>query len=220
MSATGAHLLKRPCVLIGAGGHARVVADLLRLQGAKIAGLYDADTGRHGTLAFGLPVLGDDAAALALPPSSVWAINGIGSTGPVTTRRSVYERFTAAGFEFPPLVHPSACLSTEAVLEPGVQVMAGAVVGPGARLGENSLVNTRAVVEHDCQIAAHAHVAPGATLCGRVIVGRSAHIGAGAVVIQGIAVGDGALVAAGAAVVRPVPAGGKVAGVPAREYGA
>jgi UDP-perosamine 4-acetyltransferase len=207
-------------VLIGAGGHARVVADLLRILGAGIAGVYDADPGRHGTVAFGLPVVGGDDAALALPPASIWAINGVGSIGPATTRCAVYERFTAAGFEFPALVHPTACLSPDAALESGVQVMAGAVVGPGARLGENSLVNTRAVVEHDCRVAAHAHVAPGATLCGGVVVGRAAHVGAGAVVIQGMAVGDGALVAAGAAVVRPVRAGGRVAGVPAREFGA
>lgn len=212
-----ARIGERPCVVIGAGGHAHVVVDALRRLGASIAGLYDADVGRHGTDCFGLRVLGDDEAALKLDPSGVWMVNGIGSTGPVTTRRIIYERFTRAGFEFPPLVHPAACVSASAGLEQGVQVLAGAVVGPGAHLGENSLVNTRAVVEHDCRIAAHAHVAPGATLCGAASIGCAAHVGAGAIVIQGMAVGDGCLVAAGAVVVRDVSSGARVARVPARE---
>lgn len=217
MTFPATRLAERPCILLGAGGHARVLLDVLRFHGATVAGAYDADASLHGGTLLTVSVVAGDEAALALDPSRVWAVNALASIGPVVARRTLYERFVAAGFQFPPLVHPSASVSAFAELAPGAQVLAGAVVGPAAAVGENAIVNTRAIVEHDCRIAAHVHVASGATLCGGVSVGPAAHIGAGAIVVQGVSVGAACLVAAGAVVVRDVPDGRRVAGVPARE---
>jgi UDP-perosamine 4-acetyltransferase len=216
VTAAAARLIERPCIVLGAGGHARVVVDLLLLHGATVAGLYAPDASLRGQSLLGIEIRGADDAALALDPSRVWAVNGVASLGPVVTRRMIYERFVAAGFQFPSIIHPSATVSASARLAGGVQVCAGAVVGPAASVGENGIVNTRAIVEHDCRIAPHAHIAPGAVLCGGVAVGVGAHIGAGAVVVQGLSLGMSCLVAAGAAVVEDVPDHGRVAGVPAR----
>jgi UDP-perosamine 4-acetyltransferase len=99
----------------------------------------------------------------------------------------------------------------------GVQIMAGTVVQPGSKIGDNTILNTRSSVDHDCEIGAHVHIAPGVTLSGGVRVHDDAHIGAGAVLIQGVEVGASSLVAAGSVVIHAVPANTRVAGMPARK---
>ncbi len=217
MKTSSTDLLARPCILLGAGGHARVLLDLLAVCGAQVAGLYDQNPALHGQQMLGAPIKGFDDAVLELDPKSVWLINAIGSAGPVVLRKKIFERFRDAGFEFPTLVHPAACVSRFAVLEPGAQVHAGAIIGAQATIGANTIVNTRAVVEHDCAIAPHVHLAPGVTLSGAVRVGSASHVGTGATVVQGITIGASCLVAAGAVVTVNVADGLSVMGVPARE---
>ncbi len=206
-------------IVVGAGGHGRVVADALALAGARLMGFADADPARAHDLPAGA-YLGADDAVFAYDPAEVMLANGVGGAGSTQRRREVYERFAARGFRFAVVVHPAAVVARSARLEPGAQVLAGAVVQPGAVVEADAIVNTRASVDHDCRIGAHAHIAPGATLCGEVTVGPGAHIGTGASVIQGVTIGAGALVAAGAAVVGDVPEGVRVAGVPARRMDA
>lgn len=203
--------------ILGAGGHARVVADALLAAKLSIAGFVDTDAATHGTSILGHGVLGGEDVVLGRDSNGLVLANGLGSTGDSEPRRALFERFSAAGFRFVAVVHPSAVIGRDVRLEEGAQVMAGAVVQPSATVGRNAIVNTRASVDHDCRIGDHAHVAPGATLSGNVRIGPGAHVGAGAVVLQNVRVGAGACVAAGAAVIRDVPDGALVAGVPARE---
>lgn len=205
-----------PVLVIGAGGHGRVVADALRVAGRKVLGFVDAAADLEGMRIDGLPVLGGDTLLEDYPPASVMLANGIGSTVSTATRRQVYERLTASGFQFETVRHPSAIVSTSAVLSSGAQIMAGAVVQPGAVIGEDTIVNTGALIDHDCVIGRHCHLAPGAVLSGSVRVGDGCHIGAAASVIQDVTIGADALIAAGAVVVGDVAAGVRMAGVPAR----
>ena len=161
----------------------------------------------------GLPVLGSDAFLQGYLPASVRLANGIGST--VLRTPPVYERLTAAGFQFETVRHPAAVASS-AVLSTGAQVMAGAVLQPGVVIGEDTIINTGALIDHDCLIGPHCHVAPGAVLSGGVRIGDGCHIGTAASVVQGVTIGAEALIAAGAVVVGDVPAGARMAGVPAR----
>ncbi len=210
-----------PVIVVGAGGHAAVVADTLLAAGRTVLGFVDGDPTKHGTRVLGLPVLGDDAALDAHRGGGVELANGIGgpgstpSVGQGTLRRRVQHRLSALGWTFVAVRHPGAIVSRFAVLGPSTQVLAGAVVQPCATVGDGAIVNTRAVVEHHAQVGAFAHIAPGAVLCGEVQVGEETHVGAGAVVRQGIHLAARVVVAAGAAVARDVHSG-IVAGVPAR----
>lgn len=207
----------RPIIVLGAGGHGKVLIDALIARGAPLIGITDPDEKLHGLRLLGIPVLGADDTVADHGADDVVLVNGIGSTWFSDSRRVLYDRFVDAGYTFRTVVHPSAVISPDAEIADGVHIMAGAVVQAGCKISVNSIVNTQSSVDHDCVIGAHVHIAPGAVLGGDVTVGEGTHIGAGATVIQNIGIGAGALVAAGATVVLDVPAGARVAGTPARQ---
>ena len=202
-----------PFILLAAGGHAKVVLDLLRRCGHTVKGVCDPGlvAGGH-RLWRGVDVLGDDSALHDWSPDHVSLASGLGSLPGQAVRQRIYEKLTSAGYRFPALVHPTACLGEAVQLADGVQVMAGAILQADTRIGENSLINTGARIDHDCQIGRHVHVAPGATLSGKVEVDDGAHIGTGATVIQGLTIGQGSVVGAGTTVIRNVPAAHQVTG--------
>jgi sugar O-acyltransferase (sialic acid O-acetyltransferase NeuD family) len=203
-------------IIVGAGGHAAVVADALLAAGQHVLGFVDNDESRHGRELCGLRVLGDDAVLAGHDPARFSLANGIGGTKGEALRAAVQRRLETAGWQFVTVRHPSATVSPFAKLGPGVQLMANSVVQPGASLGAGCIVNSAAVVEHDVQLGAFVHVACNATLCGGVRVGEHSHVGAAAVVRQGVRLGDATVVGAGAVVVSDFQGGGTLTGVPAR----
>lgn len=205
-----------PILILGAGGHGRVVASALSLAGRKILGFLDADRDLWGTHIGQLPVIGGDDRLQNFSPDAVRLVNGIGSTGAPDLRKAIFEKLRNQGFLFETVVHPSACIATGVILDEGVQIMAGVVIQVGARIGCNVIVNTGAIVDHDCVVDAHSHVASGAALSGGVNVGSCCHIGTGSVMIQSVSLGEESLVAAGAVVTRSFPAHSFLVGVPAR----
>lgn len=205
-----------PVIILGAGGHAKVLIEALLASSAVIAGVVDPDLTLLGTTIHGVPVLGGDDVVNEFPPSEVQLVNGLGSVGLPVKRQQIFERFKGMDYNFATVVHPSAVVASDAELAEGAQVMAGAVIQPGCSIGINSIINTRASVDHDCSIGDHVHIAPGVTLSGGVTVGQTGHIGTGATVIQGIHVGAGSVIGAGALVLKDVPPSVTVVGVPAR----
>ena len=205
------------CVIIGGGGHARVLIDCLAAADPTLRlALLDSDSTLWGKTILGVPVLGnDDKLAELARRGTAYFVVGLGATGDNRRRRELFER--ARGLNLRPFSvrHPLAIVSRSAEVLDGAQLLPGCIVNTGARIGVNVIVNSGSVVEHDCVIGDHAHVATGALLAGAVCVGEGAHIGAGAVVRQGIRVGGGAIVGAGAVVVKDVPDGAVVIGVPA-----
>ena len=200
-------------ILIGAGGHAKVVLDMLHFAPVKVLGvicpmLYSKQVKQWR----GLAVLGDDEALSRYTTAQVKLVNGVGMMPQSQTRRRLFEPARQAGFEFINLVHPSAVVSGTVHLGQGVQVMAGAVIQADSKIADNVIINSRAVIEHDCLIAAHCHIAPGAVLCGQVTAEEQVFVGAGATVIQGIHLGVGALVGAGTVVVKDLAANAMVRG--------
>lgn len=206
------------CVLLGAGGHAKVVIDCLRSssnsQQLDLVAL-DQTAGMWGTSIMGIPIVGDDE----MLPKLV--ARGVGYficclAGKNEIRARLFEAASQLGLRPMSVRHSSAIVSPYAQVEEGCQLLPACVVNAGARIGANVIINTAAVIEHDCSVADHAHIATGARLAGGVRVGRGAFIGAGATVKQTLCIGERAVVGAGAVVIREVEPAAVVAGVPAR----
>jgi sugar O-acyltransferase (sialic acid O-acetyltransferase NeuD family) len=213
--------MRTAVVGIGAGGHAKVLIDILQLMGGfKITGLTDSRAELRGKSLNGIPVLGSDELLCDLfrggTESAFLGVGGVGNNHP---RAEIFERVRRIGFEFINALHPSASIARSVVMETGVAIMAGAVVNPDAHVGCNVVINSGAVVEHDCVLGDHVHVGPGAALAAAVKVGRYSHIGLHAAIKQGVSVGEDVVVGAGAVVLHDVPAGDVVLGVPARAKG-
>jgi UDP-perosamine 4-acetyltransferase len=211
--------MSTPLIVIGSGGHARVLIEALQLRGVRILGALDRDPARRGQSVLGVPILGGDEVLAQHAPGQLKLVCGVGSVAPGSAREVIHQRWRDRGYEFEGVLHPSAVVARDVRLR-DAQVMAAVVIQPGVELGANVILNTACVIDHDCAIGDHAHISPGATLCGAVRIGRGAHVGAGATVVQGIEIGEGAFVYAGAVVTRAVPARIRVAGVPAREVAA
>jgi len=209
--------VNKPIIIVGAGGHAKVVADALLSCGCTVLGLTDPDPALQGLAVLGLPVLGDDGALAGYPPATIELVLGVGTVRVSPHRRRIFERFKMAGYSFATVVHPGAVIGREVTLGEGCQVMAGAIIQTGSQLGSNTLVNTSASIDHDCRIADHVQIGPGAVLGGGVEIGGDSCVGAGATVIQGIQVGSGVQVGAGAAVIRNCANGSRIVGVPGKE---
>jgi sugar O-acyltransferase (sialic acid O-acetyltransferase NeuD family) len=208
--------MKVPVIMIGAGGHARVLISSLNALRREIIGILHPDLTLIGQSMAGINIIGNDDKVLEYAPDSIELVNGIGSTSSTEKRKAVYMKFKNDGYLFAAVVHPSATIMTDVQLGEGAQVMAGALVQTGCVIGDNAIINTGAIIDHDCLIGAHAHIAPGAVLSGEVQVGAMTHIGTAATIIQGIKIGSEAIIGAGAVVIKDVLPGKKMIGNPAR----
>ena len=188
-----------PALIMGAGGHGKTVAELLRFSSlAYVKGFIDPNI-PVGTLVHGFPVLGADSDVKQIvgdvPHIGVIAFGFLNPTA--QDRIDMFKQCVENNLLLPPIVHPTAFVDPTAVLGAAVQVHAGAHVGADAVVAEGTVINTKAVVEHDCQIGKHAFIAPGALLAGGVHVGAECLIGMGAPLFAGISIGAGVTVNSG-----------------------
>jgi sugar O-acyltransferase (sialic acid O-acetyltransferase NeuD family) len=195
-------------VVIGSGGHAKVVIATARAAGFTVAGVVDDDPARWGQHVLGVSITGPAAPVLDDP--NAFAVLAIG------VNRARQRRAAGARCQLATVVHPSAIIDPSVAIGPGSVVFAGAMIQPDAVLGAHVIVNTGASVDHDCVLGDFVHIAPGVRLAGNVTLQAGAFLGIGAVAIPGIRVGVWATVGAGAVVVRDLPAECVAAGVPAR----
>lgn len=202
-------------LILGAGGHGRVVADAAERSAdswTEIAFLDDRfpELARSGAWRV-IGRLGELAGFAAQYEACIAAV------GDAALRLGLLERASAAGFTVPLIVHARATISAHARLEPGTVVAAGAVVSVGAKVARGCIINTGATIDHDCRLAEGVHVCPGAHLAGGVEIGARSWFGIGAVARQGVHIGADATVGAGAVCIENVRDGVVVSGVPARE---
>lgn len=192
-----------PVYVVGAGGHARVVIDLLTRGGVAIAGIIDRSPAVPSLR--GVPVLAEDA---PLPPEAEFVI-AVGDN-------AVRERLARARRRFCTGVHPASTVATDASLGPGTVIMAGAVVNAGARIGRHCIVNTGAIVEHDCVLEDFVSIAPGAVIGGAAQVAHGSAVSIGATVLHGVRIGRHVVLGAGAVATEAVPDNVVAFGCPAR----
>lgn len=204
-------------VLVGAGGHGRVVlSTLLALGSFRIVGFVDSHL-KPGTSVNGIKVLGNDEVLSEVYRQGCHqAFISVGSVRDTSIRRRLFEKLTSHGFLLPSLVDPKAVVADSALLGPGAYVAAGAIIQSGAVIGKNVIVNTGAVVDHDCSVGDFVHIAPGATVSGGGQIGEGSHIGTGSSVIEGISIGKQTIIGAGSVVVGNIPDFCKAFGNPCR----
>jgi len=205
-------------LILGAGGHAKVVAETALASGAtsRVAFLDDRSTGPDEcSPVLGWPVIGPLAWSLQ-PDTQAQFAAAVVAIGHAATRLHWIEQLQAAGYSLPVLVHPMAWISPSAQIGPASVVFAQAAVQALANIGIGAILNTGCSVDHDVQLANGVHICPGACLAGEVQVGARSWIGIGASVIQQVCIGADVTVGAGAAVLCDLPDGVTAVGVPAR----
>ena len=203
-------------IVIGGGGHAKVIINIL-LKDGKYDLIGYTDRNDRGEI-LGVAYLGDDPAlekVLTVHPGCR-AVLGVGNVEVSGRRREVRDRTAGLGLSFPEIVSPDATVARDVKVGEGTVVFDGAVVNPGTEIGEFAVLNTGCRVDHDCRVGDFVHIAPGATVCGGVTVGDNSMIGAGATVINCRTIGEDCFIGAGAVVVDDCREAGTYLGFPAR----
>lgn len=204
-------------VVVGGGGHAKVVISLLKkIRAFRILGYTDLRD--QGPLS-GVDYLGSDEVLMGLVRGAerCSAVVGVGQIRLSAIRRQLYEKLMGMGFLLPAIVSPDAVLNSDVAVGSGTVIGDGVVINTGARIGIGSIVNTGCIIDHDCEVGDYVHVATGAVLSGGVKVGSGSMIGAGATVIQYRTIGENCLIGAGSVVVNDCLLPGSYFGVPARK---
>jgi len=205
-----------PVIVIGAGGHAKVLIDILLSLSIKVLGMTDPDPEKSPSSILNIPVIGNEDIISKYATNEIRLVIGFGSIRVTSARERAYLFFKGKGHTFANVIHPSSVIASEVHLGEGVQIMAGTVIQPGCNIGSNTIVNTCTSIDHDCKVGDHVHLAPGVTLSGNVIIGKRTHVGTGATVIQKIQIGRDSLIAAGSLIIRDIPNNVTAMGVPAK----
>jgi acetyltransferase EpsM len=192
--------------ICGAGGHAKVVLEILEVLKNNCAGIFDDNPDMKELL--GYPVLGSWDPALAGDEAKV--ILAIGNNA---VRKKLAETMSC---EWTNAIHPSANISTRCSIDPGTVVMAGVSINSCVSIGRHAIINTNASVDHDCKLGDYVHISPNAALAGNVIVGEGTHIGIGSSVKQGVTIGSWSVIGAGTVVTGDVPDNVVMVGNPGR----
>jgi len=203
-------------LIVGAGGHAQVVVDILQQMGRAGSDLHpigylDDNPALPGQLFLDLPVLGPISHLATIPHDAV-----VVAIGANETREHIFTNLLARNERFLVARHPSAIVAPDVQIGPGAMLCAGVVVNTGSRIGANVILNTGCTVDHHNQIGDHAHLAPGVHTGGEVVIGAGAFVGIGAVVMPQRTIGAWSTVGAGAVVTKDIPARVVAAGAPAR----
>lgn len=204
--------MNKPVIIIGNGGHASVLIEMLQLNDREIIGYTSPNPSKNV-----LKYLGNDEEIFKYNCQNIELVLGIGTVKASDIRRKIYANLKEKGYNFTTLIHPTAIIANNVKIASGAQIMAGVILQPNVKIGENSIINTGAQLDHDCIVESHVHIAPGVICSGNVIIKEAAHLGTASTVIQSIVVGQQATVGAGAVVTKDVVANSTVVGVPAKE---
>jgi UDP-perosamine 4-acetyltransferase len=201
-----------PIVLVGAGGHAKVIIELIRAVGGySIVGCLDPQP--LGSHVLDVPIIGGDELLPRLAAEGVQA--AAITVGSNALRERLGRRALTHGLMLPSLISPRAYVSASSAVGCGTAILPSSVIHPDVSIGQFCIINTGAIVEHDCILADAVHIAPGSVLCGGVIVGTRTFICAGSTAIPGVRIAPDTTVGAGAVIIRDLNEPGLYIGSPA-----
>jgi sugar O-acyltransferase (sialic acid O-acetyltransferase NeuD family) len=201
-------------IIIGAGGHARVIADTILALSKPLKGIVDVGYSGQKENILGCPVLGGIDLLEQLDPADVVLSMAIGDNN---QRQHYYDFCKQNGFFFPSIIHPSAIVSEFSHVSEGVFINAGAIINSYAKIGENCIVNTASIIEHEVTLGKNCHVCPGAKIAGRVTIGNNSFIGIGASIIDYIKIGQDVVIGAGSVIIEDIESKSTYVGVPGRK---
>jgi len=197
--------MSKNLVMLGSGGHAKVLFSLLQRKGLKLWGVISSNRLLDKNCFYGFnQISSDDEFIKKFSPEEFTLVNGIGSLPGLDARWLVAKKYHDAGFRFKTCIDNTSFVDNSVKLEEGVQILAGAIVQPGVSIGSQTIINTTASIDHDCKIGSNVHIAPGAVLSGEVVIEPMAHIGPGSIVSNGLLIKYGAIIGAGSSILRNV----------------
>ncbi|MBP1625718.1 MAG: dapH [Holophagaceae bacterium] len=200
-------------LIIGAGGHGKVVADIARDSGRweEIAFL---DDNYPDSIILGLwKVRGKTEESKRFLKQFPEALVAIGANA---VRLATIRRLTAEGFQVPTLIHPDASVSRLSVIGAGSVICAQSAIKIDTTIGMGAIINAGATIAHDCTLADGVHISPGGRISGDVQIGECTWLGSGAIIKEQVTIGHHVIIGAGSVVIRDVPDGVKVVGIPGR----
>jgi len=196
-------------IVIGAGGHAKVVVSTIFAAGMTVTAIYDDDKEKWGGEILGCKILGP--LSMIDFSSGESAIMAIGNN---YVRMRLASRFEK--LDWVTIIHPEAYVHSSVHIGTGTVVFAGAVIQPDAFIGNHCIVNSGATIDHDCVIGDYVHISPGANLAGDVKIDEGAFLGIGSAAIVGITVGKWTTIGAGGVIIHDIPPNAVAVGVPAK----
>lgn len=202
--------MNKEIIIIGAGGHGKVIADIAEKNGYTYIAFLDDRTSEQ--LCGSYPIIGVSGDFTKHCEKDFFV-----AIGNAQVRRRIQEQLEASGIKIATLIHPAATVASDVVLDSGTAVMAGAVINPGAKTGKGCIINTCSSVDHDCVLGDYVHVSVGAHVAGTVAIGDGTWIGAGATVSNNVNITGDCMIGAGAVVVHDITEAGTYIGVPARK---
>ena len=201
----------RELLIVGAGGHSRVVIDTAILLGNPIKGVVDIGYHNQKECIMGVPIVGGLDYLELLDPSETDLVVAIGDN---QKRSLYYNSFKQKGFSFPDMIHPTAIVSKFSYTGGGVFINAGAIVNSKVKIGQNTIINTGSIIEHEVMIGSHCHICPGVKIGGRVVLKDNCFVGIGTSIIDYLKIGHGAVIGAGSVIVNDIEPESTYVGVP------
>jgi len=197
-------MAKKKIVLIGGGGHCKVVISILKkLDNFEIVGIVD--NYKADSFISGIKIIGTDDDLKDIYKSGIrHALITVGSVKDNTKRCKLFSLAKKIGYEFPVIISPEAIVGKSIKIDEGTVIMPGCIINVGSSIGKNCIINTGAIIEHDCKIGNHCHIAPGVHISGAVNIGELSFIGIGATIIQGIKIGKNVTIGAGSVVLKDI----------------
>ena len=203
---------KKSIIIIGAGGHAKVIIEILKSCNIKIA--YCIGQENDGETCLGIPVLKGDQNLEKLFNNGFKKIFvAIGSNN---LRAKITKRIKEIGFEIINAISPYSIISKSVSLGTGIAIMPGAIINAACNISDNSIINTGTTIDHDCNIGLGSHIGPQCALAGNVTIGEGAFLGIGTKVIPGILIGTNSILGAGSVVIKNIKSNCTAVGVPAK----